>query len=920
MRKSEIKNKKLMAAITLGISAMMSMATPITAFASDGEPEDAGAAANEPQTEHASTQEAVQEHESVTEEAQEQADTVQEAATDAAESALNEATEAAGQILDGDPDAGVDPITPGEAGTVTDEAIADLAQAAEEITQDVVDGDGVITDPSAATSLQTATDTMEEIKSDLKEADNNNAAADKAADDVAEHGATGLENGTQAKQTAEAIKQDTVDAEKKAEDLVNAINNAKNSEDAEKAFNDLQKAVSNTESTIADKKAYYDRLMDNYNKAMEDLEKAEKALEQYENAYSQNIDTALGKAAAAEKNIAAAQAKVDNLAQALENVEDSLVAEAQQATKAADAFDYIDNQHKDWKSQRALMEATVVNYIIPQLEGGTVNNPQWSHTYGFDRQDHNYDTLTYTDEDGNTITRHFNFDRLNRVGGDDRYANLGGTWGIAIYEKTQEEIDADNFLIEQYGSETYYTKTHVPNNPNQTDGKAYDDLKNRANAGQFDVFSYVDSKGNTVMLTRAMLDEAKKSGDINDNGGVLTTKDGTPVKQIVQNSNSLLHGGNAHILSTNYDVVTKYMKEIKASLRLNHTEDEVTEIHKKLVSENKDYNDFLDFARGLTTGEDDEVTHILADKYERYENAVEKAQEAVSIAKNEAVKLSDAIQELKDNTVNRRVLAVEALGVDDLATYFGIEVEPERAEALNNMTVQEAMNALQEFLDEANEIVEEAQGTLSELKEGLNKAKADLEAIKNKYASTSGGGTTGGESGSSGGGGTSDGGTTNTTTTTPTPQPGANAAATTPTGNAGGGNAGGNAGGGDAGAGNGIAAANAGGPAGAVLGQGRTANTGETIGQSTQTTGEDTSEGVAINDIGDEDQGETIIQDDEVPKSDIPMDKDGMGWWWTLLIFLLGEKGRRMYLKHKRNLLFAVDNDDDDEDDMNDQY
>lgn len=968
MRKSDIKNKKLMAAITLGITAMMSMATPISAYASEADPEEGGSSSNEPQTEQSSTQEAVEEHESVTEEAQEQADTVQEAATDAADSALHEASDAAAQILDGDPDSGVDPITPGEAGTITDEAIDDLTQAAEEITQDKVDDDGFIDDPSAATSLQNASDTMDEVKTVLHEADTNNANADKAAKDISEQGATGLENGTQAIQTAEAIKQDTVDAEKKAEDLVNAINNAESSEDAEKAFNDLQKAVSNTESSIADKKAYYDRLMDNYNKAMDELEKAEKALDQYENAYSQNIDTALAKAESAEKDIAAAQAKVDNLAQALKNVEDSLVTEAQQATKVADAFDHIDNDHKDWTDQRALMEESVVNYIIPQLEGGTISNVTWEHVYGFDRQDNNYDKVTYTNEDGKTVTRYFNFDRLNRSTGPDRYKDLGWSWGIAAYEKTQEEIDADNFLREQFASESFYTKTHIPGKPKQVDGKAFNDLKARANAGEFDVFSYMDSTGKTVMMTRAMLNDAIASGDIKDDGGVMTTRNGAPVKQIIQNSNSLLHNGNAYLLSNYNDISTgKYSKTVLTFLRLNHTEEEAQAIHQKLVDANKDYNDFLDFARGLT-GEDGEVTHILADKYEKYETAVEKAQEAVSIAQDEAGKLTDAIQELKDNAVSRKILAVDALGVDDLATYFGIEVDPERAEALNNMTVQEAMNALQEFLDEANQIVEDAQDTLDELKEGLTKAKADLEAVKNKFATSedgengpSGDGVTGpsaddsrpsGDATSSGGSsapqqsgttgttgaasGTSP-AATNTSTATNAAGGSVNTAADAgapgnagTTGNAGataGGNAnnsGINAGGGNtnnsgnAGAGNGIAAANAAGPAGAVLGEGRALDGEEAATSFAQAQSQATDEAtqtITSENENNESQGVTFIDDDEIPKSDMPIDQDGMGWWWTLLVFLLGDRGRRMYMKHKKNMIIAED--DADKDDMN---
>ncbi len=93
MRKKEIKNKNLMSAL-IGISAMMTLSTPVTAYASsptegeNKEPEPA-----QPQTEQVTAQETVVTA-PVTVEAQQQAEVVQEAAAVAEDSAVNEATEA----------------------------------------------------------------------------------------------------------------------------------------------------------------------------------------------------------------------------------------------------------------------------------------------------------------------------------------------------------------------------------------------------------------------------------------------------------------------------------------------------------------------------------------------------------------------------------------------------------------------------------------------------------------------------------------------------------------------------------------------------------------------------------------------------------------------------------------------------------
>ena len=962
MKRKDIKNKNLMSALTIGISAMMALSTPFTAYASnnidgDGAPDDTP---DEPQTTQSSTQEAVQAPETVTDAAQEQAVAAQDAATESAESALNEATEAAQNILEGNAEAGIEAISENEetAGTVADAAIDELAEAAKDIVQDDKDEEGNITYESAATHLQDATKVIEEAKTDLGEAEIASQEADKAASRMAEEGERSFEYAKSIKETTNAISKDTSEAQERAATLIDAINNATTEEEAQKAYEALEKDIEDTQSTIADKKAYYDRLMENYEKAKSELEKAEKALAVYEKAYSQNLDEALEKAQAAEEEIADAQTKVDNLAKALDKVEDELVDEVKEASKAAKAFD---NLKSDWTVQRELMKSTVENYIIPQLEGQNISNVQWERVVGFDTQDYNYCKITY-EVDGQTVKRYFNYDRINRSTGNDRYANLGNAWGIAIYEKSQDEIDADNFLREKY--------------PEVAKIK-HDDLKKRTNSGEFDVFSYINKDGEKVLLTRAMLNEAIDAEKIS------VAKDGTmkiklgeneyaDVGQIIQNKNSVIHEGNAYLIANKDDVTGKHKNAILKALKLNHSDKEAQEIYDSMVAANGEYHNYIGTARIVDDGSGG-IEHVLSGKYERYEAAVEKAQEAVEEARDEAAKLSDAINDLKEVKKSRYVLAKAALKVDDIATYLGIEADAEKAAQLNKMTVQEALTLLNSYLQDANKTLSDAQENLGKLEQDKEKAQADLEAVKQALGGdqTADEGSAGEQEGpstepdpepnpgpeeeESGGLITPDGPEVeelNTPETPTIPSGGevvsdssgrrgttaSNSQSDTPSGSASA--AGAQADNSSAPAENGTSGApasqgvsvsaagqNVSAPAagggtvmtaetgaasdtGTATGTGTGVNTGTGAGTGQQEVTEqqtqifDEAVSLAAAPELEEEEGQTQvmtdIEDEETATADMPVTKEKMNWWWALIILLLGEAGREMYNKYKK--------------------
>ncbi len=714
MKKNDIRNTNLMAALTIGITAMMSLSTPVTAYAAD--PNDPNATIdntpNEPQTQQESQEQAIQ-VDPVTTEAHDQAEVVQETATEATDSALAKATEAAETILMGNEEAGIEAATAGEAGTISDKAIDTLIEAAQDITVNEYDEDGNITDASAVTHLENATEAIETVKAELQAAETANYNAEVTAQTIDDEADVAFENASAAIEVSENIEKDVQETQKKADELIDAIKEAESEEAAQALYDELTEAVTNAETSVADKKAYYVRLMENYDKAVAELRRAEEALETFEKAYSKNVDDAYSKAQEAEQDIEEAQTKVNNLADALETVEQKLVQEANDADEVSDAFAAVTKA--DWNLQGNAAMSVVENYIIPQLEGKDISNVQWEVIKGFDRQDYNYSKITYT-ENGNEVTRYFNIDRLNKEASDDRYVKLGSSYGVAVYEKTEEELAAEAFLIEQYGN-----------------GTAYNTLKDKANAGDLDVFKYTNEDGGRVLLTREMLNAALESGDIIDDNGEMKTKDGQVVQEIVQNQNNLLHDGNAFLVANEVDVTStkKYKNQIINALNNSNGSEEAAAKYDAMVDANHTYNTYIAATKSVVN-EDGENEHHLSAKYNSYDEVVLEAQKAVDGAKEEAEKLTEAIDELKENKKNRTILAVDALGVTDIAGYLGIEVTAERATELNNMTVSQAITALDGYLEDAGKKVETAESNLETVKGAPAIALQELNTVLTK--------------------------------------------------------------------------------------------------------------------------------------------------------------------------------------------
>ena len=604
MKKNNLTNQKLISAMLVGISAMMSISSPITAYAQDDEnnipditPETAETSENE-NTESSS-------EESVTAEAQELA-------------------------------------------TETQDAIEEASETLETIEN---------VDEANIESLDTAAEKIDEVEIDLLEADQADVAADEAAVEM-------VENVDEAVKVAESAQESAQEAKEQVEDLVEDITTAESVEDAQKSYDELVKVIEDTSFDINAKKEYFNELNDKYEDAKERLVQAEADYEAALNDASYNATTA-------REELEKAQAEVDTLGTIVEETKEKMEAQVEPAKEIKNSADKV---VVDWGPQRNFMYTIIREYYIPQLVDSGATDIKEKYVKGYDTQDYNYNIITYKDSNGKKQTLYFNYDRADKyIKENNRYDNnaLGKSTDIVIFEKTQEEIDANDYLKKYFAAH--------PTNEN---------IRNMANSGKLDVFAYVED-GKTQFMVRKELEDALENGSITiDQEGKLYMGD-AEVHEVVQNQNSKVHGGT--------NVVD--------------TSDQA----------------FIDF---YTKAQE------RVDTYSNYEVAVENAGNAVDEAVEKAEQLEDAIDTLKDNRTNRIVKATEVLGVDDIAAYLNIEVTPEEANLLNNMTLNQAIRYLDRKLSEAKDKVAEAQADLDIILEQKEAGKAEYEAVVAKYSAT----------------------------------------------------------------------------------------------------------------------------------------------------------------------------------------
>lgn len=767
MKNNTLTNKKLVSALMIGISAMITLQSPVTAYASGPSEELPDNTGPEPNTE--TQAESVDTYEPVTSEAQSQAETAQEAISGSqeqapsaegqqeadvvADGAAKDAQEAANLILSGNEEAGIPAASVPEDGTKAGGEIGKLVEAAEAIVNDGHQEDGSIA-PSAVSDFTEAATKVAEVKDDLSQAETANKEAEASYTQVQEESKEITDSASEMIKAADGMKQDTEDADTKATELVEKVQNATNEEDAQKAYNDLEKLVSDMESDLAAKKALYDRMVSDYEKAVEKLNQAQAALDAAEERFDGKVSDAVQGTITAQASVAEAQRKVDNLAEALDKVEDKL-SDENEANNLAKL-----RGNKEWEGKlggidknRVIMHEVVANYYIPQVLGLDIILDEVDYARDFkpvsgaEGQEYNYHEFTfkYRDKDGNIqeATKYFNWDSLTKL--NLSALNLNNTAGVVVFEKTEDEIAADKKVKE------YYKGQSILNNNNK---------KNAYNQGKFDVFVYTDDTGQKNYLIRDEIENPQDASKLSyAEDGTPLSYDGHELKMVVQNQNNLLHDGNCLIVASEKNIVkyTTQNTDVRNKVIWNNGVQRLSDEKVNSIIENsRALNNFIaqnSVAKNPNTAE-------LMSKYAQYKEATLEAKAAAAAATDEVDKLADAIDTIKEQSRNKKSrMAVDVLGVSDIAAHLGITVSAEEATRLNGMTMSELVNELNGLKAQADEKAAAAQEKAKEIQARFDNAAGVLEnTIARLNPGSSGGGAiedggTGNLPGGSGGGG-----------------------------------------------------------------------------------------------------------------------------------------------------------------------
>lgn len=394
MRKNS-KNEKVIRAMAIGISAMLMASSPLTALAAEGEGNSSEGNEDKNIT--------------VTPEAGvcDQAEAVAKDADKAVEGAEKSAADVKAEV--------VDKVA---AGDVKDAEGKDLSQ-------DILDANAKVEDKTVkdGSSLKDAESAVENADTALGVAEANDKLSDaelnKAADAAANAG-----------QTAAEAK----DAMQASQDKVNGqIENIKNAA----SITDANAAYEEVKTTVDQAQADFDAKLGEYNTAKAAYEEAAKKLADYEKAYEDAVNSADANADAAATELKAAQENAEALAKALEAAKSAV------DTSAAGAMDIADkealtqgDQGLNWKNEDKLFISIMQNYYLPEvlnIKGDTTV----VRKQGKDNNTMNYFEVTYTDENGVTQHKYYNFLMDDKdAKGDQKDQN-----NIVIFEKRLEEID-----------------------------------------------------------------------------------------------------------------------------------------------------------------------------------------------------------------------------------------------------------------------------------------------------------------------------------------------------------------------------------------------------------------------------------------------------------------------------------------------
>lgn len=414
--------------MAIGISAMLMASSPLTALAAEGEGNSSEGNEDKNIT--------VTPEAGVCDQAEAAAKDADKAVEGAEKSAADVKAEVADQVV---------------AGEAKDTQGKDLSQ-------DILDANAKVEDKNVegGSSLKAAESAVESADTELGVAEANDKLSDaelnKAADAAANAG-----------QTAADAKDAMQDAQNKVNGQIENIKDAASITDANAAYEEVK-------TTVDQAQADFDAKLGEYNTAKTAYEEAAQKVADYEKAYEAAINSADANAAAAAAELAAAQANAEALAKALEAAKGAVDKSAAGAMDIADKEALTQgDQGLNWRNEDKLFISIMQNYYLPEVLGikgdTTVVRKQ-----GKDNNTMNYFEVTYTDENGVTQHKYYNF----LMDDKDAKGDQKDQDNIVIFEKRLEEI---NWEKEQETNPDQYVVKEVIDGKEVTSVISKDELK-----------------------------------------------------------------------------------------------------------------------------------------------------------------------------------------------------------------------------------------------------------------------------------------------------------------------------------------------------------------------------------------------------------------------------------------------------------
>ncbi len=329
---------------------------------------------------------------------------------------------------------------------------------------------------------------LNNVKNDLEDA----KAADKEADQAAGDVAGEFKNAVDV--VAEATK--PADEAKALLDKVNDPNSS--AADIQDAFNKLGEVLpEDTEAYVEAKKTAFTSIKNKYITAKGNLTDAENKLDvALKYAGEQDVKNA-------QARVDAAKDWVDDISEAYSKVGGDLAKETADKEKIEAQLGKTNNK---WESQALLIVEVVKDYILPRIETeGEVTDLQQTKADGVNAQNSKRYIFTYK-VNGKEKTLYFNYDKDDRtINPNDMWATLGSSKNIVIYERSLEEVEADEYIVN-------YNK-QINSKWKPTNNAAF---KNDVNNGRYDVFVFKNIDGVNEYKTRVELENDKAT--LNEDG------------------------------------------------------------------------------------------------------------------------------------------------------------------------------------------------------------------------------------------------------------------------------------------------------------------------------------------------------------------------------------------------------------------